>query len=110
MSTRIVVVDDDSAIREALCDVLGDAGYEVVAVSNGAEAMHALMPRPALFIVDLMMPELDGWELIGELQRTAPLAEIPICVMSAIASSHSPPKVAAVLPKPVALERLLDTV
>jgi CheY-like chemotaxis protein len=110
MALRIVVVDDDSAIREALCDVLGDAGYDCVAVNNGREAMHALTPRPALLIVDLMMPELDGWELIGELQRTAPLASIPVCVMSAIASTHAPPKVAAVLPKPVALEKLLETV
>ena len=110
MALRIVVVDDDAAIREALCGVLGDAGYECVAFGNGRDAMHALQPRPALFIVDLMMPELDGWELIGELQRTAPLADIPVCVLSAIAKTHAPPKVSAVLPKPVSLEKLLDTV
>ncbi|MDB4965590.1 MAG: response regulator [Myxococcales bacterium] len=110
MPARIVVVDDDSAICEALCDVLGDAGYDVVAFANGREAMGALTPRPALFIIDLMMPELDGWELIDELKRTAPLADIPICVMSAIGNTHSPPKVAAVLPKPVALDTLLETV
>ena len=49
-----------------------------------------LTPRPALLLVDSTTPELDGWELLDELARTAPLAEIPVCVLSAIAS-HAPP-------------------
>jgi two-component system chemotaxis response regulator CheY len=106
---RILVVDDDTAIRESLRDVLADAGYDVVAAADGRQALGMMTPRPSLMLVDLMMPELDGWELIDELQRTAPLADIPICVLSAM-TSHAPPKVSAVLSKPVDLDRLLETV
>ncbi len=109
MSARILVIDDDAAIRESLRDVLGDAGYEVTLAKDGREALAMMSPRPDLLLVDLMMPELDGWELIDELQRTAPLADIPVCVLTAI-SSHAPPKANAVLQKPIALDTLLDTV
>jgi CheY-like chemotaxis protein len=106
---RILVVDDDAAIRQSLEDVLKDAGYDVVVARDGKEALGLLTPRPALLLVDLMMPELDGWELIDEIERTAPLADIPVCVLSAIAS-HAPPKARAVLQTPIDLEELLATV
>ena len=109
MGPRILVVDDDLAIRDSLGDVLGDAGYEVALARDGREALAMMSPRPALLLVDLMMPELDGWELIDELERTAPLADIPVCVLTAIAS-HAPPKASAVLQKPVDLDVLLATV
>ena len=109
MGARILVVDDDAAIREALRDALSDEGYDVVMAADGREALAQMSPRPALILVDLMMPELDGWELIDELQRTAPLADIPVCVLSAIAT-HAPPKASAVLRKPVKLDELLATI
>jgi CheY-like chemotaxis protein len=105
----VLVVDDDAGIRESLRQVLQDAGYEVVEAADGRQALGMLTPRPALMLVDLMMPELDGWELLDELARTAPLAEIPVCVLSAIAS-HAPPNAKAVLQKPVDLDELLETV
>jgi CheY-like chemotaxis protein len=103
------VVDDDTAIRESLRDVLAEAGYDVALAADGRQALGMMTPRPSLMLVDLMMPELDGWELIDELQRTAPLADIPICVLSAMVS-HAPPKASAVLSKPVDLDHLLETV
>lgn len=109
VGARILVVDDDAAIRDALSGALRDAGYDVAVAADGRQALALLTPRPALMIVDLMMPELDGWELIDELQRAAPLADVPICVLSAIVS-HAPPSVSAVLGKPVDLDRLLATI
>jgi len=109
VGSRVLVVDDDEAIRESLRDALSDAGYDVAVAADGRQALGMLTPRPALLLVDLMMPELDGWELMDELARTAPLADIPVCVLSAIAS-HAPPQAAAVLQKPVDLEMLLETV
>ena len=103
------MVDDDADIRESLRDVLVDAGYEVDVAKDGREALGMMSPRPALLIVDLMMPELDGWELLDELKRTAPLADIPVCVLSAMAT-HAPPFASATLRKPVALDHLLATV
>ena len=109
MAPRILVVDDDTDIRETLRAALVEAGYEVVVAADGREAMRSLSPRPALMLLDLMMPGLDGWELLDELRRTAPLASIPVCVLSAI-SSHAPPATAAVLQKPITLDQLLATV
>lgn len=109
MGARILVVDDDSAIRESLREVLADEGYDVVVAADGRQALAKMTPRPALILADLMMPELDGWELIDELQRTAPLADIPVCVLSAI-PTHAPPKATAVLRKPIDLGELLATV
>ena len=109
MAARILVIDDDAGIRESLCEVLEDAGYEVVSAADGRQALGMMNPRPDVMLVDLMMPELDGWELLDELARTAPLADIPVCVLSAIAS-HAPPNAKAVLQKPVNLDDLLATV
>ena len=109
MGARILVVDDDAAIRQSLREVLADEGYDVVVAADGRQALALMSPRPALLLIDLMMPELDGWELFDELQRTAPLAGIPVCVLSAIAS-HAPPKASAVLQKPIDLDELLATV
>ena len=109
MAARILVIDDDAGIRESLRDVLEDAGYEVVVAGDGRQALGMMSPRPDVMLVDLMMPELDGWELLDELARTAPLADIPVCVLSAIAS-HAPPNAKAVLQKPVNLDDLLATV
>jgi len=109
VGARILVVDDDPAIAESLRDVLADEGYEVVVAADGRQALALMSPRPALMLIDLMMPELDGWELFDELRRTAPLADIPICVLSAL-PSHAPPNANAVLQKPVDLEALLSTV
>ena len=69
VASRILVIDDDDAIRESLRDVLGDAGYEVAVARDGREALAMMTPRPALLLVDLMMPELDGWELTCEYRR-----------------------------------------
>jgi DNA-binding response OmpR family regulator len=109
VGARILIVDDDAAIRESLRDALADEGYDVIVAADGRQALAQMSPRPALILVDLMMPELDGWELIDELRRTAPLADIPVCVLSAIAT-HAPPKTGAVLRKPVNLDELLATV
>ena len=109
MGVRVLVVDDDEGTRESLEEVLREAGYDVVVAVNGRQALGMMSPRPALLLLDLMMPELDGWELIDELARTAPLADIPVCVLSAIAS-HAPPKASAVLTKPIDLDELLATV
>jgi CheY-like chemotaxis protein len=109
VATRVLVVDDDAGIRESLEEALTDAGYEVVVAANGRQALGMLSPRPALMLIDLMMPELDGWELLDELGRSASLADIPVCVLSAIAK-QAPPGAKAVLHKPIDLDVLLATV
>ena len=67
---RILVVDDDDAVRIGLNDVLGTEGYEVVPASNGIQALAALRRQPCdLALLDINMPLLNGWGTIGELRR-----------------------------------------
>jgi CheY-like chemotaxis protein len=65
--TSILVVDDDTAIRETLRDVLGDFGYTVIESQDGLHALEYLRiaPNPLIVLLDLMMPRLDGSALLG---------------------------------------------
>jgi CheY-like chemotaxis protein len=84
---RVLVVDDDASIREALADLLGDEGYRVTTATNGAEALTLLRSpgelRPCVILLDLMMPIMSGQEFYAEQQRDPALAAIPIVVISA---------------------------
>jgi DNA-binding response OmpR family regulator len=67
---RILVVDDDDAVRDGLDAVLVREGYEVVAASNGIQALAVLRRQPCdLALLDMNMPLLNGWGTIGELRR-----------------------------------------
>jgi len=63
----ILVVDDDQPVREAIVDNLQEEGYKVVSAMNGATALQLLdeIPLPAVMVVDLMMPEMDGKEFVS---------------------------------------------
>lgn len=110
-SKRVLVVDDDEDVREALGHVLAEAGYEAETASNGREALDRLAERaarPDVVILDLRMPELDGARLY-EVMRTNPsLAGIPVIVSTS--SPARAPEGAFVVPKPVKVERLLDAI
>lgn len=111
MSNRsILIVEDEREIREVLQQALEFEGYTTLAASNGAEAMDALdKETPALILLDLMMPVMDGWEF---LERRKPRdAAIPVIVVSAVAGMGSrSAKADAFLKKPVELDTLLQTV
>lgn len=106
----VLVVDDDDAIREALAEVLSDEGYTVVTRRDGTEALEFLRAgnRPRVIILDLWMPQMDGWRLRRELLADPELALIPVVVLTAASSdAPEPQRVAGVLRKPVALHALL---
>jgi DNA-binding response OmpR family regulator len=64
MDTKILIVDDDANIRELLRVNLSAAGYRIRTADNGAEAMGMISREPPdLLILDIMMPEMDGWEV-----------------------------------------------
>lgn len=109
-SCRIMVVDDDDEIREALSDVLTDEGYEVVGARDGVQALEYLRggKRPSAILLDLWMPVMDGWQLRHELLSDSTLADIPVIVLTAVRDQRAQGlMVADVLTKPVQLERLL---
>jgi CheY-like chemotaxis protein len=75
---RVLVVDDEAAVRTLAERVLRDAGYEVVAVSDGPEALRVVeQQRPFnLYVIDLVMPQMTGDELARQLRRTDPDAKV----------------------------------
>jgi CheY-like chemotaxis protein len=79
----VLVVDDDLDLREALELILEDRGYRVISASNGREALERLArERPAAILLDMRMPEMDGWQFVREF-RARHWTRIPIVVFTA---------------------------
>lgn len=73
MASRIMVVDDDADVRDLVCSMLEDCGFEPVAAAGGRQALaQALGAPPDLVITDVVMPGLDGYELLQALHRLMP--------------------------------------
>jgi PAS domain S-box-containing protein len=82
-SPLILVVDDDSAARELLTLALQQAGYRTLAVGSGDEAVaQARRHRPAAITLDVMLPTIDGWDVMRLLAADPSTADIPIVVVS----------------------------
>ena len=108
---RVLVVDDDQDIRDALCELLRDEGYEVIAVANGEEALTYLKAGnlPCVILLDLMMPVMDGWEFRRQQTSDPELSKIPVIVITAAGGLRARSiAVEKVLAKPLHLEQVLD--
>jgi CheY-like chemotaxis protein len=80
---RVLVVEDEESIGDVIVDVLGDEGYEVRRARNGREALEVLKRwMPALIVLDLMMPIMDGWAFREEQRRRPDIADVPIVIIS----------------------------
>jgi two-component system, chemotaxis family, chemotaxis protein CheY len=110
----LLVVDDDADLREAITDVLRDAGYEVIVAHNGRHAMEVLGrsdPLPGLVLLDMMMPVLDGAGFLAEVRGHAQWGHIPVVVFSASANPNLKELGASGwVRKPVDLDALLEVV
>ena len=83
---KILIADDIEASRELIGTVLDSAGYEVIEASNGAEALEkAVQVLPDLILLDLQMPSLDGFRVIGELRLDARFLTTPVVALTASA-------------------------
>jgi two-component system alkaline phosphatase synthesis response regulator PhoP len=92
MGARILVVDDDPDVLEAIGIALEANGYEVVTANDGLEGLDKLKDeRPDLMILDLLMPKMDGFEVCKELKdpRRAKYAHIPIIILSSVREEAS---------------------
>lgn len=115
MKKKILVVEDDQGIRDAIVELLEMEGYNVMSATNGHEALQVLSgtSRPGLILLDLMMPVMDGFKF-RECQLSLPdLAEIPVVIMSA--DGNVGPKKAAIgakdyIKKPVDIDDLLKRI
>lgn len=107
----VLVVEDDEDIRDSLCHFLGEQGFPTLAAGNGLEALDVLRngARPSVILLDLMMPIMDGRELIRRMERDPAIPPTPIVVVSALTPDHTLKSVVW-LQKPVHVERLLSAI
>jgi len=108
---RILVVDDDPDICDVIAAALADEGYLVDVAANGGEALARFAAHPpALLVLDVMMPDMNGWELAERLR--ADEAAVPIIFTSAAERIYEAARHHAVafLPKPFDLDRLVTVV
>ena len=78
MSKKILVVDDEADIVRLLKYNLEKEGYDVITAQDGKAAIEKARTHPDLIVLDVMMPELDGWEVIRELKKKKETADIPV--------------------------------
>ena len=105
----ILVADDDDATLEGLTELLGEFGYQVVAARDGQVAMDLIVGglKPALFIVDLAMPNLAGGEFLKYVQSDPELRFVPVLVITGSPELIGRTVADAIVPKPVNLIELL---
>jgi len=110
-SHYVLLVEDEVDARRAVVDLLAEAGYAVLAVADGREALDSLRsgPPPCVAIIDLMMPGMNGWQLIDAMRTDAQLSRIPVVVISA-RTDAAPPGVRRVVRKPFRSEELVAIV
>ncbi len=110
----VLIVDDDRDIRETLQEILEQEGYEVATAKNGLDALGtARDERPAMILLDLFMPVMDGLEFRRRQLLDPDLAGIPVIVVSAAAGvedSIGSLGVAGHLEKPLRIEQLFELV
>lgn len=92
MTTKIFVIDDDTAVTDLLSVLLNTQGFKVWATNSSSEGLTQIREnQPDLVILDLMMPEMDGWEVCKAVRA---FSDVPIIVLSAL---NDPSMVASVL-------------
>lgn len=113
MGKHILVIDDTPDIREAIGELLEDAGFKTAMVGDGRAALEALQAPtlPDLILLDLMMPVMNGFEFRKNQLADPRLAEIPTVIMTAIHSfDEAPLRLKHILIKPFDRAKLLATI
>jgi DNA-binding response OmpR family regulator len=92
MTIKLLVIDDDAAVTDLLTLLLKSQGFEVFATNNSTEGLAMIREvQPDLVILDLMMPEMDGWEVCRSVRQ---FSQVPIIILSAL---NDPSMIASVL-------------
>lgn len=108
---RVLIVEDDAELRSTLAEAMRETGAEIVLAEDGIEALEWLRagPSPAVVLLDLRLPRLDGHDFLRELRADARFEHLPVITMTA-GSSRAEGDVVARLRKPLDLEGLLEIV
>lgn len=112
----IVIVEDDSDVREALEEVLNEEGYQTQGFADGARAlatMQQMTAPPRLILLDLMMPKMNGWQFREAQQEVPEVRSISTVILSAdanVAQNLQSLGAAGYLRKPIHIQTLLELV
>lgn len=109
LSTDVLVVEDDDDLRGVLAECLRFEGFRVTEAVDGCDALARLRGggvRPALIILDLVMPRMDGRQFLGVVREDAGLAAIPVVLVTGTPPSDLKGKVEAILKKPIGIDDL----
>ncbi len=109
----VLVVEDEGAAQELMVSHLEEAGYRVITVGSGGEAVRsAINLHPDVITLDLLMPGKSGWQTLDELKKTPATTAIPVIIVSVVEERKKGLSVGAAdyLVKPVSKERLLETI
>jgi DNA-binding response OmpR family regulator len=113
MKQRILIVDDEFGLADVVAEILAENGYEVAIAINGRLGLASVAERrPALILLDVMMPVLDGPGMLHLLRANPDHAQIPVVMMTALPEALSErdlPLYQAALFKPFTPETLLTT-
>ena len=92
MSVKLLVIDDDSAVTDLLSLLLKSNGFDVTATNNSTDGLSLIRDiSPDVIILDLMMPEMDGWQICKAVRE---FSQVPIIILSAL---NDPSMIASVL-------------
>jgi CheY-like chemotaxis protein len=112
---KILIVEDDPEIRDALTEILEFEGYQVAIAKNGKEGIDYLrtFPSPSLILLDFMMPIMNGQQFLEAKKEDPGISQIPVVILSADNAVEQKAKISErgqFLKKPVELDHLLDIV
>jgi CheY-like chemotaxis protein len=109
----VLLVEDDADTRSVMQTVIQRSGFAVETAADGREALDQLRSdlKPAVILLDLMMPRMDGWQFRAEQRQDPALADIPVVLVSATHDLHEQADALGAdgyLQKPVIFEELLN--
>jgi DNA-binding response OmpR family regulator len=110
---NVLVVEDDKIMGQMVAEILDDAGFDVMTATNGRVAFEKLKQRTADFIVlDILLPEMDGFEIYSRLQANKDTKNIPVLIITAWADERHIERASQMgirhfLPKPFTEDELL---
>jgi CheY-like chemotaxis protein len=112
---EVLIVEDDTDLRQTLAQILAEEGYRVDGAEHGLHALEQLREghRPCLILLDLTMPVMNGWQFRAEQRQDPSLASIPVVVISAganLSEQVEPLGVQDYIRKPIQLGQLLAMV
>ncbi len=90
MSKKVLLIDDDEMLRKMTGILLSKQGFEVIAVENGAKGLQQLkVMLPDIILMDVMMPDMDGFTACREIRANPATAHIPIIMLTALDNAEN---------------------